>query len=588
MVEGSASASQTVVSSTGQRWLLPSPPGEESHLLAQELQLAPSLAHLLIRRGIQTSSDALHFLAPPLDGLYDPFLLPDMASAVRTLLDAREQGRRILIHGDYDADGVTSTALLQRFLSGRGFNVTPFVPHRIKHGYGINPNTAEWAIEEGFDVVLTCDTGISEFEAVARLKDAGIKVVVTDHHEQKAELPVADAVVNPMRHDSKYPFRRLAGVGVAFKLGMALCQELNLPVDRYAQAYLDLVTIGTIADMMPLVDENRIMVHHGLKALRKTNKVGLANLLGSCLREYPGVVTSEDIGFKIGPRLNAPGRLDSPECPLGLLLTQDEAEAERFFKECEAINQTRKDQGAEVLESVMQRSDIADRAADDPSVIFIADEEIHPGLIGLIAGKLKDQFYRPTFLMTPTEGGLLKGSARSIPGFSLAEVLQAASPLLISGGGHAGAGGFALHKDRLSEFRGFLNEQAARLLRPDDLIRTIVIDEQVAAEELLDPQLSRAFAQFEPFGIQNERPIFVLLNQEIVDFFPLGQDPDNVKLKVRDIGGAINEVVAWRFGSRLEPHGRGARLDLVFQVENNVFRGRESNRLTLLDYRHRA
>ncbi|MCH7905672.1 MAG: single-stranded-DNA-specific exonuclease RecJ [Armatimonadetes bacterium] len=551
--------------------------------LSHELGISPLVASVLLSRGISDPLQASAYLNPSLQDLHSPSLLPDFDPAVGEILGAKESGKRVFVHGDYDADGVTSAALFTRFLRRLGCDVVPHVPHRTREGYGIHLDAVKMAAEAGCKLFLTCDCGISAHEQVAAANSAGMRVVVTDHHEVGETLPPAAAVVNPHRRDSQYPFKHLSGVGVVFKLCQGITQELKIDESRFFRAYLDLAALGTIADVMPLIDENRIIASHGLTSIKHSKKPGLRSLLRVCELDDPSrKITARNVGFQIAPRINAAGRMADSRLALDLLLEDDPEKADVIAELLDETNRQRRVEQAhaydEAVELVEQTHSPSDRA------IVVSREGWHPGLIGIVAGKLAEQYYRPTFVVTIDENGHARGSARSIPGFNLGAAIDAARPHLSSGGGHEQAAGFSLEASKLEGFALAMKSYANSVLTDDDLVPRIEIDAIIDPSEASNPRVVEELAALAPFGQGNPEPTFGCLGLTTSNIAPTS-NPAHVRLSLIDTSGTPHKAMAFGIGEGLSALGNGAKIDIVFRPDENVFRGKAEFRWLIDDYR---
>ncbi|MBC8065034.1 MAG: single-stranded-DNA-specific exonuclease RecJ, partial [Chlorobia bacterium] len=438
------------------RWVLSERNQAAETTLRQELGVSAIVAALLVQRGISDPTSADLFLNPSLDHLHDPSLLPDYELARDEILGAKERGDLIFVHGDYDVDGVTSAAIFHRFLTKIGANVETHVPHRMKEGYGIHHSAVEVAKQKGAKLFLTCDCGISAHDRVEAAKEAGMRVVVTDHHTVGHSLPDAHAIVNPHRADSKYPFPELSGAGVVLKLCAGLTRDLGMPVDKFYRGFLDLAVLGTVADVMPLYGENRIIAKFGLERLAETQKVGL-----QALKEIAGVklpLRTYAIGFQLGPRINAVGRIDDSGLALKLLLENDYEAAKGIALTIEQFNIDRKDSQQKMIEEAIEM--VETQGLAEKYVIAVASADWHAGIVGLVAGRLVERYNRPAFCFIIDEArGLYKGSARSIPAFSVVDAIRA-YPDLIEGGGHNMAAGCSFLSSEFENVAALLNEYA--------------------------------------------------------------------------------------------------------------------------------
>jgi single-stranded-DNA-specific exonuclease len=550
--------------------------------LREALGAGPLLAAVLAGRGISAPEDAARFLDPRLEDLHDPRLLPDFGPAMRRLLAAREAKERIFVHGDYDVDGVTSAALLTRFLQALGCDVTPHVPHRLREGYGIHESAVEMARATGAKVMLTCDCGVAAFQQVEAAREAGMDVVVTDHHQVGETLPGAVAVVNPHRRDSAYPFEDLSGVGVAFKLCLGLVEELGLMREQFFRAYLDLAALGTVADVMPLVDENRIIVAHGLPLIPRTRKVGLAELYRVAMangKDEP--LRAWHIGFRLGPRINAAGRIDDAALALDLLLQKDPAEARRIALELEAINKERREEQERIFEEAVDQVEDTDQASRP--AILVAGIGWHPGVIGIVAGKLVERFRRPAFVVSSDpDRGVGHGSARSIPAFNLYDAIREHMHLLVRGGGHALAAGFTAKLDNLGALRKALDGYAARILRDEDFTLVRRVDAEVTLAEA-DHAATEELGRLEPTGQANPEPRFVCRNVRFEAILPTSK-PAHCRALLGDGTGASRSAVAFWIGERLAAIPQGSTGDVLFRPQIETFNGRQSLKWIIEDF----
>lgn len=554
--------------------------GEQA--LRDALGIGPLLAAVLASRGQTDAAAAGRFLAPSLDDLHDPRRLPDYEPAMRRLLAAREARERIFIHGDYDVDGVTSAALLTRFLTRVGCDVVPHVPHRLREGYGIHESAVEMARATGAKLFLTCDCGVAAHAQVDAARDAGMDVLVTDHHEVGQTLPNAIAVINPHRRDSAYPFEELSGVGVAFKFCLGIAEELGHRRDQFCRAYLDLAALGTVADVMPLVDENRIMVAHGLPLIEQTRKAGLAALYRVAMkRDRDAQLRAWHIGYRLGPRLNAAGRIDDAALALDLLLQSDEAEARRIADQLETINQERRAEQDRIFEEAVAQ--VEDSGQEARPAILVAGIGWHSGVIGIVAGKLVERFRRPVFVVSSDpDRGVGHGSARTIPGFNLHDAIQEHMHLLVRGGGHAMAAGFTTKLDNLGELRRRLDGYAGGLLTEEHFVPIMRADAEVTLQEVDMPAVAE-LARLEPTGQSNPEARFVCRGVRYEAILPTAK-PVHCRALLGDGTGESRSAVAFWIGERLSAIPQGAKGDVMFRPVIETFNGRESLKWHLEDF----
>ena len=550
--------------------------------LVQALDLEPVMARLLCLRGLSTPDLARRFLAPSLDHLHDPWTLTDLRPAADRLLAAVERKERIAVHGDYDVDGITSTVILRRCLELLGGDVVHFIPDRLKDGYGLLPSTIERLHAEGARVVVSVDCGIRAGDAARRARELGVDLIITDHHEPAAELPPALAVVNPKRHDCAYPDKHLAGVGVALKLVQALC--LRTGREKWLPAFVKIAAIGTLADVVPLVGENRVIAKLGLELLSKgPHKVGLRALLDAS--GLTGrAIDSYHIGFVLAPRVNAAGRMSTPDIATRLLLASDEAllgEARVLAEQLNAENLRRQQEEATIVAEARKAVE-ADPDIGARTVLVVAGDGWHRGVIGIVASKLVDAFHRPAVVLS-IDGDVAHGSCRSIPGFDMLAGLDSCASLLLRYGGHKAAAGLSLDAARIRELRMRINEHADERLGPDDLRPRIRIDDALAFGGI-NGRLAAQLAQLAPFGPGNPRPVFCASGVEIVDG-PRRLKERHYKMALRQEGRVLR-AISWRGADRhsfLESHR--AQVDVAFSLDRNEFNGETYLELSLCDIR---
>jgi single-stranded-DNA-specific exonuclease len=555
------------------------PPAQEVQRLASALGISPSVASILITRGYDTPQLAREFLSATMEQQHDPFLFPDMDKAVHRLKQALDGGEKILIYGDYDVDGVTSTAMLMRWLKSLKADVTWHIPHRIHDDYGVNEKAVRAAAREGVSLILTADCGITAVKEVVVANELGVDVIVTDHHEPSDTLPPAVAVINPKRHDTNYPFADLAGVGVAFKLATAYMRTFSPQHETGLQrAFLDLVSLGTVADVMPLVGENRLIVREGLKLIPHTKKLGLRALLSTnSLHGKP--ITAYHIGFVLGPRLNAAGRMDTARKAADLLLTIDEQEAAQLAQQLNQANRERQEEEKRIFEEAVKMVE-GDGAL--PPALVLGSPHWHRGIVGLVASRLVERFYRPTLLIA-FDGDVGKGSGRSIEAFHLLDALRRCSHHLEKCGGHRLAAGLAVKVDKFPVFREAFCQVAGELLSADDLRRRVTIDCELSGSDLT-PRLVEELHQLEPFGSGNPQPTLCLRRAEVVDKLCMGSEKQHLKLKVRS-DGKVFDCVWWRHADRADGLEKGQAIDLCFTAEFNEWNGVRSVQLKVKDIR---
>jgi single-stranded-DNA-specific exonuclease len=550
--------------------------------LSHELRVSPVTARLLSIRGLDDPLSARRFLFPSLDDLLDPDRLTDLPAAVDRILRAIENKERIAIHGDYDVDGVTSTVILRRALELLGADVTHFIPERLRDGYGLQPASIERLHALGVALVISVDCGIRGVEAAARARELGVDLIITDHHEPDTELPQALAVINPKRHDCSYPDKNLAGVGVALKLVQALC--IRTGHTSWLPAFVKVAAIGTLADVVPLQGENRVIAKLGLEMLsRGPHKVGLRSLLDVC-----GLIGKEidsyHIGFVLAPRVNAAGRMSSPDIAARLLLASDEAmreEARELAQQLDTENIRRQHEEADIVAAARKAVE-TDLEIGSRTVIVVGGEGWHRGVIGIVASKLVDAFHRPAIVIS-TDGDVAHGSCRSIPSFNMLAALESCADVMSKFGGHKQAAGLTMASERVRELRARVNDYADGCLQPDDLRPRIWIDGTLGFRSI-DEQMASELTSLAPFGAGNPRPIFRTSGVEIVDG-PRRVKERHLKMAFRQ-DGRVMRGIAWRASEREEfVAGHKTAIDLAFSLEQDTWEGERYLQLSIADFK---
>lgn len=530
-----------------------------------------ALARLLVQRGVTTASELKDFLHPSLDHMHDPSLLPDLDVGVDRVASAMASGEKILVHGDYDVDGVTSTALLVRTLRALKADVEWRVPHRRKEGYGIKPSAIDEAAAKGAKVVLTCDCGIGAHDTAERARELGVDVIITDHHEPGPELPNATAVVNPKRFDADYPFPELAGVGVAFKFAQGLVRKLGHDEGSFKARFIDLAALGTVGDVVPLLGENRTIVSHGLGAISESKKLGLQAILRSA-RLVGKPLTSYSLGFVIGPRINAVGRMDDAALALRLFLTKDETEAAELAGHLERFNTERRAEQERILGEALEQVEAKD--LDASPVLVISGCGWNPGVVGIVAGKICEAYCRPAIMLSRDEtAGTASGSARSTSTFNILEALRACDDLLIRSGGHALAAGLSLHLRDVDRFEERINELAGEILAPEDVVPRIEVDAELAAADVTR-ELAGAIASMEPFGVGNPEPLFVTRGVSIAQMQRVG-DGSHLRTVLKMNGAGTLPCIFFGQGDLADSLQLGAPTDVCYNIRFDTFNGVE-------------
>ena len=558
--------------------------GDETHIsaLVSALGIDPVIAHLLVLRGIAAPDKAERFLHPSIDHLHDPFQLADLPLAVDRLLRAIDRKERIAVHGDYDVDGVTSTVMLRRLLELLGADVVHFIPDRIKDGYGLEPAGIERLAAQQVSVVVSVDCGIRSGAAATRARELGLDLVITDHHEPDATLPPALAVINPKRPDCPYPNKDLAGVGVALKLVQALCQRTDHT--RWLPGFIKMAALGTVADVVPLRGENRVIAKLGLDQLsRGPHTTGLRALLDST-GLLGQTLNSFHIAFRLAPRINAAGRMSTPDLAARLLLLADEgraAEAKDLAEQLDTENLRRQQEEADILTAARRRVD-TDPDVGAHAMLVVWGEGWHRGVIGIVAAKLVDAFHRPAIVLA-IDGDLAYGSGRSIPGFDLLDALEHCGDLFTRFGGHRHAAGLTIETGRLKELRTRLTAFADDRLGPDDLTPRLRIDRRLPLAAIT-PAVVEGLRAMEPFGAGNPRPVFHTGPVELARG-PRLMKSRHLSMAVRQ-DTRVFRAVAWRMAERAEFVTRhGDALDVAFNLTENHYRGEHTVELSVADIR---
>ena len=559
-------------------------PGNEAEAtaLADACDIDPVIARLLVLRGITAPDEATRFLSPALDQLHDPFSLTDLPVAVDRLLGAIARGERIAVHGDYDVDGVTSTVMLRRLLELLGADVVHFIPDRLRDGYGLEPAAIERLAGQDVNVIVSVDCGIRSAAAAIRARELGVDLIITDHHEPDAALPSALAVINPKRPDCPYPDKNLAGVGVALKLVQALCQRTDHT--RWLPGFIKLAALGTVADVVPLRGENRVIAKLGLEQLSQgRHTTGLRALL-----ETAGVlgqtVTSFHVAFRLAPRINAAGRMSTPDLATRLLLLTDDArhaEAMGLAEQLEAENLRRRQEEAEILTAARRKVD-TDPDIGAHAMLVVWGEGWHRGVIGIVASKLVDAYHRPAIVIA-VDGDTAYGSGRSISRFDLLGSLEACGDLFTKFGGHRHAAGLTMEAGRLKELRRRLTDYADTRLGPEDLAPRLRIDGHLPLTAIT-PAVIEGLRTMEPFGAGNPRPVFHTGAVELANG-PRIMKAKHLSMSVRQ-DARVFRAVAWRLADRADfvTQHRGA-LDVAFNLTENHYRGEHTVELSVADIR---
>ena len=547
---------------------------EVQQQLEKELNISSAAARMLVVRGIQTADEARAFVHPSLDKLHDPFLMKDMDNAVERLHQAITQGEKILIYGDYDVDGTTAVALMYRFLQDLASNLSPltfnldyYIPDRYTEGYGVSQQGIDYAAEQGCTLIITLDCGIKAVEKVAYANSKGIDVIVCDHHTPGDELPDAVAVLNMKRHDCSYPYKDLSGCGVGFKLAQAYTQQYGLPFDNLVPL-LQLLAMSIASDIVPITGENRILAHYGIKQLNTQPFTGL-----SAIMQVAGIeakkITINELVYKIGPRINACGRMKSGRAAVELLLTDDPVFARQQAEEVNQHNDDRRDCDTETTKEALQQLQDDPNFAQRHSTVVYAPHW-HKGVVGIVASRLTETYYRPTIVLTAGEDGIISGSARSVGGFDIYTAIDSCSDLLTNFGGHKFAAGLSMHIDDLPEFKQRFEAYVAAHIQPNQLQPTLDIEAELQLGDITK-SFYNVLRHLEPFGPGNPRPLFVsrrLINHR--DTRAVGKEREHLRLDVTDRMNAITGIAFGR-ADMAEYIQNGNAVDICYELNENTF-----------------
>ncbi|MBN2538449.1 MAG: single-stranded-DNA-specific exonuclease RecJ [Deltaproteobacteria bacterium] len=564
------------------RWKFPNTNIGAQCLLFGELGISSIVSQILINRGITTLDEAKKFLFPSLEQLHNPFLMKDMKRGVDRIIVGISRNEKLVVYGDYDADGITSTVILVKFLREIHENTTYYIPGRIEEGYGLSKTAIDTFREDGIKLIITVDCGISNHEEIAYAISSGIDVIVTDHHEIPDIIPDCSAVINPHRSDCQFPFKSLAGVGVAFNLLIALrgkLRNLDFWKDRKypnLREYLDLVAIGTIGDIVPLVEENRILSKIGLGVANNTKRVGLKALISICdMRDKP--ISSESAAFRLIPRINAAGRIGSPEDAVELLLTEDEGQAEMLAQRLDSYNRDRQAMEKIIFDEILEEINTSIDISKAYSLVF-SSHEWHPGIIGIVASKLVDRFYRPAILIS-IQDGIGKGSGRSILEFNLYEGLEKrCSSLLLSYGGHRYAAGISIREEDIEKFSKILSKAVREEIGDEMLVPETAIDALCDLDEI-DYNLVSQIEMLAPFGSMNPEPILCAKGIQLSNLATVG----NNHLKMSANGNHAHYDTIWFNKGHLSSLLFGSTADIAFIPQVNHWNGKSSIQLKIKD-----
>ena len=546
---------------------------EDINKICEENNLSQLIGSILASKKIISKDEIREFLNPTRDDIHDPFLMPDMEKAVERILIAIQNKEKIIIYGDYDVDGITSVTVLKKFLEEQGLKTGEYIPNRLNEGYGLNKEAVKNISEQGYTLIITVDCGISCIEEIEYAKELGMEVIVTDHHEPGEIIPDCLAVVDAKRKDNKYPFNQLAGVGVVFKLIQSISLKLNLEAKEYLK-YLDIVCVGTISDIVPLIDENRVITKLGLKLVEKTRNIGLKTLLESTGYKE---INSTTISFGIAPRINACGRMGEEKEALELFLTNNIQEAKQISERLNQYNIERQETEKQIFKQAIQ--EIEEENKDVPCII-LGKEGWHHGIIGIVASKVTDIYFKPSILIC-FEGEEGKGSGRSIPGFDLHDAVMNCNTYVEKFGGHSMAIGINVKKENFEKFKKEFEEYVQNS-HINDIIPIIKIDKEIDLRKI-NIQDIRDLKLLEPYGEANKMPLFLIKNMKIQSIRTLSEGK-HIKLKL-GIDNYIADAIGFNMGNIAEQYLIGDRVDVVGSLEINDFGDNENIQINLKDIR---
>ena len=559
---------------------------ENIRQLSSELGVDPVLAELLVQRGVRTFEQARSFFRPNLDDLHDPFLMQDMDKAVERVRQAVVSGEKILVYGDYDVDGTTAVSLVYSFLRRLTRQIDFYIPERYDEGYGVSYKGIDWASENGFGLIITLDCGIKANEKVEYARERGIDMIICDHHLPENELPKAVAVLDPKREDCHYPFDDLSGCGVGFKLVQAYSQRYDIPFDTLIPL-LDLLVVSIASDLVSVTDENRILAHFGLKQLNVNPREGLLAMIQLSGLE-PNHLTIDDIVFKIGPRINAAGRMESGRMAVELLTAQDAAEAVRIGTEINEHNNERKNIDRRITQEALEMVRSGNCLSGGNATI-VYNPKWHKGVVGIVASRLVEAFYKPTIVFTMSQEGLVTGSARSVHGFDLYDAIESCSDLLENFGGHLYAAGLTLKEENLPAFCARIEKAISGTIIPAMQTPVVEIDAQLNFSQIT-PKFLRILKQFQPFGPGNSAPVF--LTENVYDNGmgrKVGAEAGHLKLELIQESHPYHHIsaIAFNMADFFDHIKAGNPIDVCYSIVENYYRGTANTQLRVKDLRGR-
>lgn len=557
---------------------------EVKHLSAA-LNVNMVIARLLVQRNIKTFNEAKAFFRPRLSDLHDPFLMKDMDKAIERLEKAIANQEKVIVYGDYDVDGTTSVALVYSFLKPRLDHIEYYIPDRYSEGYGISPKSINYAVDNDFSLIIVLDCGIKAVEKIAGAKSRGVDFIICDHHNPGDEVPPAVAVLDPKQKDCQYPYKELSGCGVGFKLLQAFCQKNEV---EYEEIYdlLDLVVVSIASDIVPITGENRVLAYYGLKKINSNPGIGLQTIIN-----YAGIagteITISDIVFKIGPRLNASGRIEHGKKSVQILVSNDEEKSDLIGEEIDSFNEIRKTLDRDITQEALDMIE-NNKELNDLNSTVLYNRDWHKGVVGIVASRVTEQYYRPTIILTESNG-LATGSARSVRDFDLYEAIGQCSDLLESYGGHMYAAGLTMKIENIPEFKRRFEEIVTAQITEKQQIQTIEVDAKITLSEIT-PRFYRILKQFAPFGPHNMTPVFV--TEDVFDAGTsrvVGKNQDHLKLDLvePDVNSGIFPGIAFNQSEAFDLITSGAPFDVCYSINENEYRGKKNLQLFIRDIKRR-
>jgi len=562
------------------RWLLKERGDERvATILATEMAVPAAVASLMVQRGITTKKQAEEFFNPSLNSLHDPFLMKDMNRAVDRISTAISRNDKILVYGDYDVDGTTSVALMYAFLRERHSNLDYYIPDRYHEGYGLSLKGIDYAADSNCRLIIALDCGIKSVDRVKYARTKGIDIIICDHHLPGDEIPDATAVLDPKQPGCSYPYKELSGCGVGFKLIQAICRVQNIPFEKIIH-YLDLVAVSIGSDIVPMTGENRILAYFGLQQLNNAPRLGFQKIIEKAKIRMPLAI--EDVVFRIGPRINAAGRMESGSKAVELLVSQNPNEALTICDGIDRSNDDRRKKDSEIT-SEARRMVSDDTRMGNARTTVLFRQGWHKGVIGIVASRLIETYYRPTVILTESKDGFATGSARSVPGYDLYQAIESCSDLLESFGGHMFAAGLTLKQENLKEFRERFEKFVSETIRDEHLVPSINIDEEIPLEDVT-PEFYRNLERFQPFGPENMAPVFVSRRVKTLVCQPVGNNGTHLKLSFARQNAEPIGAIAFGQSDMTELfRDNGGVVDIAYSVEMNDFRGQKSVQLNIKD-----